>query len=495
MSADGSRRVDGVFESGNERLLLDSIDLDDAPRRSCLSRVVPLLCRCLVRKSPHVHHHDGRPADSQYGKIERNPLHAPERPGSGVAMLPSAPPRRDDASAARAAEAFEDPAPLPPAPPPRAAAPAASSQMMAEDEEDENEPEEDYVVGGYHPVSVGDVYDERYKVLHKLGWGVYSTVWCCWDAQHEREVALKIQKAAPEYTNAAVNEINILQHIQRAAADLQRESDVVLLLEHFYVAGPHGNHVCMVFELLGETLLHAIQERGVLQVDEVRGIAACLLKCLAFVHDDVGVIHTDIKPENVLLEPARAGAAYRDRVKLVDLGTAFYVDRQSARDIQTREYRCPEGILGILPFTPAADLWSVGCLVFELLTGETLFDPQSPRAGEAFSKDESHLAQAVELLGAIPPHVARRGTRNARAWFAGDGAQLCNIAIAPPLQGVDALARVLEENFGFAKDEARDISAFLKRLLEYEPAKRATAKEALELPWLAGLQGTAATTL
>ena len=42
-------------------------------------------------------------------------------------------------------------------------------------------PDEDYVVGGYHPVAVGDVYDERYEVLHKLGWGVYSTVWCCWD--------------------------------------------------------------------------------------------------------------------------------------------------------------------------------------------------------------------------------------------------------------------------------------------------------------------------
>ena len=66
----------------------------------------------------------------------------------------------------------------------------------------------------------------------------------------------------------------------------------------------------MVFELLGKTLLHAIQDRGALDVDEVRGIARCLLGCLAFVHDDVGVLHTDIKPENVLLEPKRPGARY-----------------------------------------------------------------------------------------------------------------------------------------------------------------------------------------
>ena len=131
----------------------------------------------------------------------------------------------------------------------------------------------------------------------------------------------------------------------------------------------------MVFELLGRTLLHEIQDRGALEVSETKRCAACLLECLAFVHDEVGVLHTDVKPENVLL----AGPAPVGRVKLVDLGTAFYVGRQGARDIQTREYRCPEGVLGLWPFGPAADVWSVGCLVFELLTGETLFDPQSLR--------------------------------------------------------------------------------------------------------------------
>ena len=163
----------------------------------------------------------------------------------------------------------------------------------------------------------------------------------------------------------------------------------------------------MVFELLGRTLLHEIQDRGALEVSETKRCAACLLECLAFVHDEVGVLHTDVKPENVLL----AGPAPVGRVKLVDLGTAFYVGRQGARDIQTREYRCPEGVLGLWPFGPAADVWSVGCLVFELLTGETLFDPQSPRPGEPFSKDESHLAQAVELLGPVPAELVRRAPR------------------------------------------------------------------------------------
>ena len=236
----------------------------------------------------------------------------------------------------------------------------------------------------------------------------------------------------------------------------------------------------MVFELLGRTLLHEIQDRGALEVSETKRCAACLLECLAFVHDEVGVLHTDVKPENVLL----AGPAPVGRVKLVDLGTAFYVGRQGARDIQTREYRCPEGVLGLWPFGPAADVWSVGCLVFELLTGETLFDPQSPRPGEPFSKDESHLAQAVELLGPVPAELVRRSPRAAR-WFRGDGSALRNIAIASPPPGVDAIARVLEENFAFARRDARDAADFLRALLRYEPDARVSARRALDLPWLA----------
>ena len=57
-------------------------------------------------------------------------------------------------------------------------------------------------------------------------------------------------------------------------------------------------------------------------------------------------------------------------------GNAFYIDQQEVYDIQTREYRCVESMLGIWPFGPSADIWSLGCLAFELVTGETLFDPQ-----------------------------------------------------------------------------------------------------------------------
>mmetsp|Transcript_13420 Transcript_13420/g.53882 ORF Transcript_13420/g.53882 Transcript_13420/m.53882 type:complete len:391 (-) Transcript_13420:1317-2489(-) len=351
-------------------------------------------------------------------------------------------------------------------------------------EEDEVEPQEDYVLGGYHRVHVGDVYDERYQVLKKLGWGVYSTVWRCFDSDQRRYVALKIQKSAPEYTNSAVNEIDILRHIQLVAADDKTESHVVVLLEHFYVAGPNGNHVCMVFELLGETLLRSLQDAGAFSVQEACSVTRCLLDCLAFLHDRVGIVHTDVKPENVLVlarNPELPTESFQ--VKLVDFGTAFYINKQTVRDIQTREYRCPEAILGIWPFQSAVDVWSVGCLVFELLTGETLFDPQSPRPGEPFTKDESHLAQAIELLGCLPRELIDQG-RRVNDWFTIDKTALCNIAVHPPAPGTHALANVLRDNFDFCESDAVNASAFLEHLLQYDPRLRPSARQALNLAWL-----------
>ncbi len=84
-------------------------------------------------------------------------------------------------------------------------------------------------------------------------------------------------------------------------------------------------------------------------------------------------------------------------IKIADLGNATPTRKHYTEDIQTRQYRAPEAIVGRTDWGATADIWSVACVLFELLTAEYLFDPQSQ--GDVFGKDDDHMAQIIELLG------------------------------------------------------------------------------------------------
>ncbi|KAI5953793.1 DSK1 [Candida theae] len=86
-------------------------------------------------------------------------------------------------------------------------------------------------------------------------------------------------------------------------------------------------------------------------------------------------------------------------IKIADLGNATYTNEHFTNQIQTRQYRSPEIILKYKSWGSSTDLWSIGCIIFELITGDFLFDPHD---GKYFDKDEDHLAQIVELLGRFP---------------------------------------------------------------------------------------------
>ncbi|KAJ7843094.1 kinase-like domain-containing protein [Mycena olivaceomarginata] len=173
------------------------------------------------------------------------------------------------------------------------------------DEEDWQE----YKLGGYHPVSIGDSFsDNRYLVVRKLGWGHFSTVWLARDNQLQRHVALKIVKSAPRYTETAVDEIKLLQRLVTSSdpntpVSHPGKSHVISFLDHFRHKGPNGTHVCMVFEVLGENLLGLIKRnhnKGV-PIPLVKQIAKQVLQGLDYMHRCCGVIHTDLKPENILI--------------------------------------------------------------------------------------------------------------------------------------------------------------------------------------------------
>ncbi|GLT51287.1 hypothetical protein SLA2020_247070 [Shorea laevis] len=469
----------------------------------------------------------------------------------------------------------------------------------------EDEGTEEYRRGGYHAVRTGDTFkNDRYVVQSKLGWGHFSTVWLAWDTQKSRYVALKIQKSAQHYTEAAMDEIKILKQISEGDPDDKK--CVVKLLDHFKHSGPNGQHMCMVFEYLGDNLLTLIKYsdyRGV-PLHLVKEICFHILVGLDYLHQELSIIHTDLKPENVLLlsmidpsrDPRKSGAPLilpttRDKVaaepvpskhiknlngdltrnqkkkirkkakkaaqtcaekevsenstestdsqkvyaeesndgtksnedsveeqpntskiidettrndgvedhskgvsgnkrgsratrqkllaevdlkcKLVDFGSACWTYKQFTADIQTRQYRCPEVILGS-KYSTSADLWSFACICFELATGDVLFDPHS---GDNYDRDEDHLALMMELLGMMPRKIALGG-RYSRDFFNrhGDLRHIRRLRFWP-------LNKVLREKYDFSEQDANDMADLLIPILDFVPEKRPTAAQCLSHPW------------
>lgn len=358
------------------------------------------------------------------------------------------------------------------------------------------EGEDGYKRGGYHPVEIGEVYHDKYSVESKLGWGHFSTVWKSRDGDNDRMVALKVVKSAVHYTEAALDEIEILKILYRQKG--KGKHHIITLLDHFYHRGPNGTHICMVFEPLQMSLLDLIKSyhyKGIPLV-KVKRITKQILLGLDFIHSQCRVIHTDLKPENILIAgesyafneylPVYKNAtpaplkrtkrrSYEDPlVKIVDFGSACFIHRHYTNDIQTRQYRSIETILGSNYSTPV-DMWSLGCIVFELATGDLLFEPQP---GDHYDKSDDHLAQFIETLGPIPKRVALSGTKSSH-FFKSDGT----------LRRITkfhfwSLKDVLIRKYKWQAEEADQMAKFILPLLDYDPLRRATAREYIRHPWL-----------
>jgi serine/threonine protein kinase len=175
-------------------------------------------------------------------------------------------------------------------------------EILGSDNEEQENPK-DYCKGGYHAVKIGDLFNQRYHVLRKLGWGHFSTVWLSWDLKCLRFVALKIVKSAKHYTEAALDEIKLLQCARDSDQSDDNRFKTVQLLDDFKINGTNGTHVCMVFEVLGNNLLKLIIKSNYhgIPLQNVKIIVKQVLQGLDYLHRKCKIIHTDMKPENVLM--------------------------------------------------------------------------------------------------------------------------------------------------------------------------------------------------
>jgi serine/threonine-protein kinase SRPK3 len=152
-------------------------------------------------------------------------------------------------------------------------------------------------------------------------------------------------------------------------------------------------------------------------------------------------------------------------LRIVDLGNGCWTHHHFSTEIQTRQYRSPETIIGV-PYGTSADIWSCACMIFELITGDFLFEP---RKGQNYDKDDDHLAQMCELLGRPPKNFSLSG-RNSKRFFESKGG-------LRKIKGLNywPLKKVLMEKYRIKEEEATMLADFLNPMLGWYPDRRASA--------------------
>ena len=243
-------------------------------------------------------------------------------------------------------------------------------------------------------VTYGKKKGSKYRILSLLGQGAFGQVVKCFDENEKTYVAIKILKNRPAYYRQSMLEIAILQ-VLNENFDVDGSANTLRMLDHFV----YRNHVCIVTELLSINLYEMMKQNNcrALFVSLARSILKQLLEALIVLFRN-GIIHCDLKPENVLL------VDMSKKIKLIDFGSACFENSTLYSYIQSRHYRSPEVILG-LPYSTAIDMWSFGCMAAELFVGIPIFPGNS---------EYNMLYKFINMLGMPPNSLLDRGTKTTK---------------------------------------------------------------------------------
>ncbi|KAK0111542.1 hypothetical protein ONS95_001895 [Cadophora gregata] len=389
-------------------------------------------------------------------------------------------------------------------------------------------------------VNPGDLLHNRYKIVAKVGWGTTSTVWIAQDTQrwwwnHNRYVTVKVTASDCIDNEAAKHERIITRHLNKNPSH-SGFSFVRTMLDSFKVLGQEGPHLCLVYEPMREPLwlFQRRWENGKLPPALVKVYTRFLLQGLDYLHSECHIIHTDLKPDNILLgfeDPSvlkdfvhkqaenpmprkiKDGRStylshndfgppksFRILPKIGDFGLAQSGDGPEPllHPIQAPLYHAPEVLLGT-SWTYSADIWNLGVLIWNMLEGRDLFT--YTRSSQGDYDVRAHLAEMIALLGTPPKTLIEREVRwsavkwshavpnsegrlcwTAREYYGGpffntEGDFMYKELI--PV-GISLDGSVLS----LGGEDKRLFLDFMKEMLQWLPEDRKTAKELLAHPWL-----------
>ncbi|KAF7090240.1 hypothetical protein CFC21_093022 [Triticum aestivum] len=342
---------------------------------------------------------------------------------------------------------------------------------------------------GHYVFTLGENLTPRYRILSKMGEGTFGQVLECWDLENQESVAIKIVRSLQKYREAAMIEIDVLQRLGKHDFTGSR----CVQIRNWF---DYRNHICIVFEKLGPSLYDFLRKNSYrsFPIDLVREFARQILESVTFMHD-LRLIHTDLKPENILLvspdtirvhdykipiRPPKDGSVFKNlpkssAIKLIDFGSTTFDHQDHNYVVSTRHYRAPEVILG-LGWNYPCDLWSVGCILVELCSGEALFQTH---------ENLEHLAMMEKVLGPLPKHMIARADRRAEKYFR-RGLRLDwpeGAASRESMKAVWKLPRLQNLVMQHVNHSAGDLIDLLQGLLRYDPDERLKARQALQHPF------------
>lgn len=249
---------------------------------------------------------------------------------------------------------------------------------------------------GHYIIKIGDLFANRFLIIKMLGQGTFGKVVECFDKVNREHVAIKIIRNIPKYRDAAKIELRILSTLKKF--DNENINHCIHLRECF----DYRNHICIVTDLLMISLYDFLENNKFIAFpgSHIQAVSKQLIRSVTFLHD-LNLIHTDLKPENILLHddsfvkkqitsstimasylsltgdsekklPKYSKILNNPLIQVIDFGSAIFNDEYHSSIVSTRHYRAPEIVLGVGWSFPC-DMWSIGCILVELIIGEPLF--------------------------------------------------------------------------------------------------------------------------